>query len=52
VSTPFNNLCLQELNGILEDAQVDCKQLEDDLKATEKERDDLDLKLMEKVRIE
>lgn len=47
--TPFINLCSQELDGILEDAQVDCKQLEDDLKATEKERDDLDLKLVEKV---
>ncbi|PNF38801.1 hypothetical protein B7P43_G12025 [Cryptotermes secundus] len=39
---------IQELDGILEDAQVDCRQLEDDLKATEKERDDLDLKLVEK----
>jgi kinesin family protein 20 len=39
---------IQELDGILEDAQIDCKQLEDDLKATEKERDYLDLKLVEK----
>jgi hypothetical protein len=51
VSTP-SNLCFQELDGILEDAQVDCKQLEEDLKATEKERDNLDLKLVEKVRCE
>jgi hypothetical protein len=43
-------LCFQELDDILQDAQVDFKQLECDLKATEKERGDLDLKLAEKVR--
>jgi hypothetical protein len=50
VIVSFINLCFQELEGILEDAEVDCKQLEDDLKATEKERDTLDQKLAEKVR--
>jgi hypothetical protein len=38
------------LNGILKDAVVDYKQLADDMKSAEKERDDLDLKLAEKVR--
>jgi hypothetical protein len=38
------------LNGILRDAVVDYKQLADDMKAAEEERDDLDLKLAEKVR--
>jgi hypothetical protein len=52
VITLFINLCFQELNGILEDAQVDYKQLENELKATEKERDDVKVKLMEVVRCE
>jgi hypothetical protein len=38
------------LNGILNDAVVDYNQVEDDMKVTEKERDDLELKLAEKVR--
>jgi hypothetical protein len=38
------------LEGVLEDAEVDCKQLEDDLKAMEKERDALELRLAEKVK--
>jgi hypothetical protein len=38
------------LDGILKDAVVDYNQLVDDMKATEKERDDLELKLAEKVR--
>jgi len=46
----FINLSFQELNGILKDAVVDYKQLVDDMKAAEKERDDLELKLAEKVR--
>jgi hypothetical protein len=46
----FINLSFQVLNGILKDAVVDYKQLVDDMKAAEKERDDLDLKLAEKVR--
>jgi hypothetical protein len=50
VIIPFINLCFQELEFILEDAQVDYKHLEYSLKATEKERDALDLKLAEKVR--
>jgi hypothetical protein len=45
----FINLSFQELNGILQDAVVDYKQLVDDMKVAEKERDDLDLKLAEKV---
>jgi hypothetical protein len=43
-------LYFQELNGILKDAIVDYKQLANDAKATEKERDDLELNLAEKVR--
>lgn len=46
----FINICIQELEGILEDAEVDYKQVEDDLKTTEKEVDALELKLAEKVR--
>jgi hypothetical protein len=38
------------MDDILQDAQLDFKQLEYDFKATEKERGDLDLKLAEKVR--
>ena len=39
---------IQEFNGILKEAVVDYKQLVDDMKTAEKERDDLDLKLAEK----
>jgi hypothetical protein len=35
---------------VLNDAVVDYKQMADDMKATEKEMDDLELKLAEKVR--
>jgi len=37
----------QEFNGILKDAVVDYNKLVDYMKAAEKERDDLDLKLAE-----
>jgi hypothetical protein len=50
VIVSFINICIQELEGILEDAEVDYKQVEDDLKTTEKEVDALELKLAEKVR--
>jgi hypothetical protein len=45
-------LCFQELDEILQDAQLDFKHLESELKTAEKERSDLDLKLAEKVRLE
>jgi hypothetical protein len=51
VTVSFLNLCFKELKGVLEDAEIDYKQLQDDLKATEKERDALELKLAEKVRM-
>jgi chromosome segregation ATPase len=53
LATANEELCkkeekIKEFNGILKDAVVDYKQLVDDMKAAEKEGDDLDLKLAEK----